>query len=342
VRVIDGSVGGGQILRSSLALSIVTGDPFRIDQIRAGRKRPGLMRQHLTAVRAAARVGDADLTGDELGSTSITFRPKGVVGGEHEFRISTAGSAGLVLQTVLPPLLTADEQSHIVLHGGTHNQWAPPFDFLDRTFLPLVSRMGPIVSANLTRHGFYPAGGGRFTVDVDPCSELKRLDLLDRGEVRAKSGRILISQLGGGVANREVIALSDATGWARNAFAIEQVPARQGPGNVVLLDIESDALTAVFAGFGQRGVRAERVADLVAQVALGYLASDAPVYRHLADQLLLPMAIGAGGSFRTQLPVDDHTTTNAALLSEWLGITIEVTPTSENTARIDVQGARRN
>jgi len=336
MRVIDGSAGGGQVLRSSLALSIVTGEPFRIDSIRAGRKRPGLMRQHLTAVRAAAAVGAADVAGDELGSTSITFRPGGVVGGHHEFHISTAGSAGLVLQTVLPPLLTADEQSHVVLRGGTHNQWAPPFDFLDRTFLPLIERMGPKLSATITRHGFYPAGGGRFTVEIDPSPSLAPLDLLERGETRAKSGRILVSQVGNSVANREVIALAEATGWERNAFAIDKLPERQGPGNVILIDVETDALTAVFTAFGQRGVRAERVAQLVSQQALEYLAADAPVGRHLADQLLLPMAIGAGGSFRTLSPVDDHTTTNAALLRDWLGVSIDVAEESETVARVTI------
>ena len=336
MRVIDGSVGGGQILRSSLALSIVTGEPFRIDAIRAGRKRPGLMRQHLTAVRAAAAVGVAQVTGDELGSTSVTFRPNGVCAGQHEFHIATAGSAGLVLQTVLPALLTAEKPSHIVLRGGTHNQWAPPFDFLERTFLPLIGRMGPTCSARLTRHGFYPAGGGRFTVDVTPAPRLKRLEVLERGNVLSTTGRVLVSRIPPGAATREVAALAELTDWGPDAFCIEELSQRQGPGNVILLEVESDALTAVFAAFGQRGVRAERVAELAERQALAYIAEGVPVGRHLADQLLLPMAIGAGGSFRTLHPVDDHVTTNATLLREWLGVTIEIEADADTTARVTV------
>jgi RNA 3'-terminal phosphate cyclase (ATP) len=141
---IDGSEGegGGQVLRTSLSLSLVTGSPFRIEKIRAGRKKPGLLRQHLTAVQAAAQIGSAEVEGDELGSREIIFRPATVKPGRYTFSVGTAGSAGLVLQTVLPPLLLASGPSELTLEGGTHNPWAPPFDFLSRAFFPLLRRMG--------------------------------------------------------------------------------------------------------------------------------------------------------------------------------------------------------
>ena len=163
---IDGSAGegGGQILRSTLALSLCTGTPVRITGIRAKRDRPGLMRQHLTALRAAAEVGRAEVSGAELGSREVAFHPRGAAPGEYAFNVGSAGSATLVLQTVLPALLSASAPSDLLLEGGTHNPLAPPFEFLDRAFLPLIARMGPRVSATLEARGFYPAGGGRIRV----------------------------------------------------------------------------------------------------------------------------------------------------------------------------------
>ena len=168
---IDGSQGegGGQIVRSALALALITGRPITIENLRAKRPKPGLMRQHLAAVHAALAVCDGRAEGDELGSRRLGFEPQQVRGGEYRFKLPTAGSATLVLQTVLPALMIAEAPSAVVLEGGTHNPWAPPFDFLQAAFLPLLSRMGPRVSASLQRHGFYPAGGGQFTVTIEPA-----------------------------------------------------------------------------------------------------------------------------------------------------------------------------
>ena len=165
--------GGGQILRSSLALSLVMGRSIRIEKIRAGRKKPGLLRQHLTAARAAAEIGRAQVRGVELGSEELEFAPGVVVPGEYRFAVGSAGSATLVLQTVLPALLTASGPSQLVLEGGTHNPMAPPFDFLEKAFLPCIRRMGPRVEATLTRPGFYPAGGGAFEVAIEPVERLE-------------------------------------------------------------------------------------------------------------------------------------------------------------------------
>ncbi len=170
---IDGSFGegGGQILRSSLALSLLTATPFRISKIRAGRSRPGLMRQHLTAVRAATEVGDAEVSGAEIGSTEVVFRPKAIRGGDFAFATGGAGSTTLVFQTVLYPLLLGtDAPSTLRFEGGTHNPMAPPFDFLNEAFLPQLAKMGANVALALTTHGFYPAGGGVWTATISPRS----------------------------------------------------------------------------------------------------------------------------------------------------------------------------
>lgn len=203
---IDGSFGegGGQILRSSLALSLVTGKPFRIDNIRSKRSRPGLMRQHLTAVCAAMDVGEAEANGAEIGSTQIEFAPKSVRPGDFRFAVGTAGSATLVLQTVLPALLTADKPSKLVLEGGTHNPYAPPFDFLAKVFLPVIEKMGPSVSAKLELPGFYPAGGGRFSIEIRPAGKLKGIEMVERGEIVRLDARALVAQLPPKIGEREL------------------------------------------------------------------------------------------------------------------------------------------
>src|SRR5688572_17114432 len=172
--IIDGSFGegGGQILRTSLALSLITGRPFRIEKIRANREKPGLMRQHLTAVKAAGKIGQAEVEGAFIGAKELTFAPGEVVPGDYSFAVGTAGSATLVLQTVLPALITASKPSTLRLEGGTHNPYAPPFDFLARVFLPIVNRMGPNIEATLLRPGFYPAGGGKVNFTIEPAEKL--------------------------------------------------------------------------------------------------------------------------------------------------------------------------
>lgn len=321
---IDGSEGegGGQVLRTSVALSMVTGKPVRIDKIRARRAKPGLMRQHLTAVLAAAKVSQARVEGAEVGSTSLVFTPGPVTSGEYRFAVGTAGSVTLVLQTVLPALLTASGPSMLTLEGGTHNPLAPPFEFLDRVFLPLVGRMGPRVQAHLERPGFYPAGGGRFSVRIEPAPALAGFELLERGEIRRRQGTVILSRLPRGIAEREVQRLAQGTGWEPSCFEIREVDSL-GPGNAVLLELESEAVTEVFTGFGEVGVRAETVADRAVQEMRRYLAAGVPVGEHLADQLLLPLALAGSGAFTT-VPLSLHAMTQIELIPRFLDVRIEV------------------
>src|SRR5687767_12294782 len=207
--IIDGSVGegGGQIIRTSLALSLVTGSPFRAVRVRANREKPGLRQQHLTAVNAAAKIGRGHVEGAAVGATEFTFIPGVVSPGDYTFSIGTAGSATLVLQTVLPPLMIAPGPSVLRFEGGTHNVHAPPYDFLERTFLPLVSRMGPQILIELGRYGFYPPGGGRFDVFIEPAANLQRLDLLKRGKIRERRARALVVNLPASMAERELAVI---------------------------------------------------------------------------------------------------------------------------------------
>ncbi len=309
---IDGSQGegGGQILRTALALSLVTGTPFTIEKVRAGRQKPGLLRQHLTAVNAAVAVGEADAEGAALGSQTLVFRPRTVKPGDYRFAIGTAGSTGLVIQTVLPALLIASGPSTLTLEGGTHNPAAPPFDFLERAFLPLVASMGPRVSAVLNCPGFYPAGGGRCTVSITPASRLEPLTLLERGAIKRRRARALVARLPRQIADRELAVVRARLGWSEDELeAVVVDGSARGPGNVLLLEIESEHLTEIFCGFGEVGIRAESVAEHAAKEARRYLAAGVPVGVHLADQLLVPLALAGGGSFRT-IGLSSHSRTN--------------------------------
>ena len=321
---IDGSrgEGGGQVLRTSLALSMITGTPVRIENIRARRAKPGLMRQHLTAVQAAARISNGHVEGAAVGAKEIVFTPAEVTPGDYHFAIGTAGSTTLILQTVLPALVLASGPSRLTLEGGTHNPMAPPFEFLDRTFLPLLRRMGPSVEVTLEKAGFYPAGGGRLSAAVTPASQLQGFDLLERGEIRRRRGTVLLANLAGHIADREVQTLGHLTSWDPASFEIRRLDSA-GPGNAVVLELESATVTEIFTAIGEIGVSAEAVADRAVKEMRRYLLSDVPVGEHLADQLLLPLALAGSGSFRA-LPLSLHAKTQIELIPEFLDVRIEV------------------
>ena len=336
---IDGSQGegGGQIFRSSLALSLLSGTPFRIERIRAGRTKPGLMRQHLTALEAAAAVGAAGVEGAVIGAGEVVFRPGRVRPGHYRFAVGTAGSTGLVLQTVLLPLATAGGSSSLTLEGGTHNPYAPPFDFLARAFLPLLRRMGARIDARLERAGFYPAGGGRMAIEIGGSSPLTPLVLPERGATRRRCARAIVSQLSRRVGDRELAVVRSRLGWSEDELEVTALAADMaGPGNVLLLEIESEHVTEVFTGFGEIGVRAEAVAEQAVQEARRYLAANVPVGPYLADQLLLPLALAGGGSFRT-LPLTRHAATNIAVIRQFLGTSIEVGVVSDAAVEVTVR-----
>lgn len=333
---LDGSAGegGGQILRTALGLSLVTGTPFTIDRIRAGRERPGLQRQHLAAVRAAAEVGRAEIRGAAVGSSVLTFNPGSVTPGSYTFSVGTAGSATLVLQTVLPALLGASASTTLTLEGGTHNPWAPPYDFLERAFLPLLGRMGPRVTSKLERRGFYPAGGGRFTVSIDPCPRLARLDLLDRGKVQARRGWAIVSSLPVSIAHRELKVVETSFSLDRNQLKAVEEPHPVGPGNALILEIESEHVTEVVSSIGEKRVSAETVAGRACEEARRYLESEVPVGEHLADQLLIPLALAGGGSFVTT-PLSSHSTTNMDVIGKFLPRKFSVERLGETRVRVD-------
>jgi RNA 3'-terminal phosphate cyclase (ATP) len=320
---IDGSQGegGGQVLRNACALSLITGEPFTVENVRGGREKPGLMRQHLTAIEAACTVGGAECEGLEMGSSRILFRPGRVKAGDYTFSVGTAGSTGLVLQTLLMPLALSDGPSRLVLEGGTHAMMAPPFEFIARAFLPIVERMGPKVSARLARHGFYPRGGGRIEIDIDPAP-LRRIECIERGTALGHAGMALFASLPGEIAARIVkSARQELPAWSEKDFAIRELPADQGPGVALLLEASFEHVTEVVSGFGKLGLPAERLGRTAGKRMAGYLASNAFAGPYLQDQLLLPFALAGGGAF-TSVKLSEHTRTAARIIELFTGRTV--------------------
>jgi RNA 3'-terminal phosphate cyclase (ATP) len=337
---IDGSQGegGGQILRTALTLSMVTGKPFTIENIRARRAKPGLMRQHLTCVKAAAEISGADHDGAEVGSARLSFWPKQARAGAYSFAVGTAGSTTLVLQTVLPALMLLDAPSSVTVTGGTHNQMAPSFDFLDQAFLPLMRRMGYDVHASLMRRGFYPAGGGEIQLSVGPRQTAETMVLMEAGQRLRQEARAIVANLPYSIAEREAEAFRAAMNWPLDSCLAREDAKAPGPGNVLIASLVQENVTEVFTGFGRQGVTAERVAhDLAAEVK-AYLKAGMPVGEHLADQLLLPMALGAGGMFVTSRPTE-HFRTNMRTIGAFVDEQVSTEQIDSQRWQVAVRGA---
>lgn len=338
---IDGSTGegGGQILRTSLSLSMVTGQPVTIEHIRAKRPKPGLMRQHLACVLAAQAVSGAQVHGAELGSQTLVFEPGVLRPGEHRFVIGSAGSCLLVLQTVLPALMLAGAPSCVVLQGGTHNPMAPNFHFIERAFLPQLARMGVTVAMTLRRHGFYPAGGGELWADIAPVQgRLRPFDLTERGPLLEGYAESLVAAVPRGVAERELAVLGQALGWAGEQLRVPNVRQNEGPGNALMATLAHAHVTEVFTALGERSVSAEQVARRVLQALRAHDASGAAAGPHLADQLALPWALAVHQSgvpaAYTCSEVTEHLRTNLAVIRFFLPVTAEVTAAGEGVWRV--------
>ena len=335
---IDGGEGegGGQVLRSSLSLSAITGRPFRIAAIRGMRERPGLMRQHLTAVRAAQEICDAEVTGAEVGSTDLTFRPRALKSGDFAFTIGTAGSTTLVAQTILPALMLADGPSTILLDGGTHTSKAPPFDFLERCYLPLLRRVGGEATATLTRPGFYPAGGGTIALDIAGRAKLGPIEIMERGERLDVRAHAVVANLSADIARRELGIVARRLRWPEESLHLVEERRAHGPGNVLMLTVGCEHVTEMASGFGKVGISAEAVAERTVKELRRYLASQAAIGPHLADQLLLPMALAGGGRFTTTAPTP-HTVTNARVIRRFLPVSIDWEETGDGIWTVTVE-----
>ncbi|MBA7614944.1 RNA 3'-terminal phosphate cyclase [subsurface metagenome] len=326
---VDGSTGegGGQILRTSLTLSCITGRSLHIENIRAARRNPGLAKQHLSCVQAACRICDGQCRGAEKGSKVLDFQPGPVRSGDFNFDIGSAGSATLVIQTVLPALFLADKPSTITVTGGTHNPWAPPFDFLCETFLPAIVTAGFRGNCKLIKHGFFPAGGGKITFDVQPWQKsasgghqiIKICEPSKEFQINAK---VYTAKLPSHIGPRQQKLLLQSGLNIQDTEHIE-VTDSDGPGNCTMIRLCDGRGTTVFTAFGMRGKPSRDVVGEVVNLAEDFLVSGAAIDRFLADQLLIYMAISKAGSYTTN-ELSSHLLTNVEIIKKFLPVDFRV------------------
>jgi RNA 3'-terminal phosphate cyclase (ATP) len=334
---IDGrhGEGGGQILRGALALALATGRGFRIEHVRAGRARPGLLRQHLTAVAAARAISDAAVDGAELGARELTFVPGPVRAGDHVLDIGSAGSAALVLQAVVPALACQAAPSTITITGGTHNPLAPPFEFLDESLAPQLRAIGWDVALTLHRPGFYPSGGGRLEARVGGAGPLRPLVLTERGARLGQRVCAVVAHLDRRVAEREVATVLDRMNWPAGDGDVRVRHDANGPGNYVAVIVRFERVTEVVVALGERARPAEHVAGIAVSEVRDYLRSAAPVGAHLCDQLLVPLALTAGGELLATR-WSAHAESQRELLRRWFEQDVVVTPEADGATRVRV------
>jgi RNA 3'-terminal phosphate cyclase (ATP) len=320
---IDGSrgEGGGQILRTALALSIVTGRKLRMKRIRAGRKHPGLQRQHLACVDAAAKLCGAKLALPELGAQELVFAPGEDRPAELAVDIGSAGSTLLVVQTIVCAAIARGQTVRATITGGTHNPLAPPFEFVDRVFVPRLRAMGADLAVTMERHGTLPDGNGRVVLEVRG-GKLQPIALVEAGAVVSRRAIAIVAKLPRHVADRECAVAQERL---RDPECEIRELADCGPYNCFMAEVElASGARELCTSHGRKGYPAEDVADDALDDLEDFLEGGVPVGEHLADQLLLPLALAGGGRFRTLAPVTSHVETNLATIREFLDVPIRI------------------
>ncbi len=328
---IDGSQGegGGQVLRTSLALSVICQQPVRITHIRAKRSKPGLKAQHLKAVDAAAAISKAEVTGAALHADEITFSPRDIRSGRFRFEIGTAGATSLVLQTILIPLSLASSASTVSISGGTHVPWSPCAHYLEAQWLPWMKQIGFDSALVLDKAGFYPQGGGRITASIRPTTGHKPLNLTQRGKLLRIRGFSGVANLPISIAERQkrqaVLRLQNIPWPAQPDLSIKLLnlnsPAK---GTFISLAAEFEGGRACFTSLGELGKPAERVADQAINDLLQFLETGAAIDRYLADQLLLPLSLAPGVSYLHTETITQHLLTNAQIIQMFLNVKISI------------------
>ncbi len=331
---IDGSTGegGGQIFRSAIGLSALTQTPVRIFNIRGKRRKDGLLRQHLTGLRAMTEITNAEVEGDALRSTEVVFSPKKIVGGDYSFEIGTAGSTSLVLQTILWPLFYADKPSRIEISGGTHNPMSPPFEFLKESFFPAIRELGFNAEIEIETYGFAPVGGGKIVAKITPVKDVKAVEFSST----LKPENIQISILGHGlpkhVAANEKAVFEEHLADYSPEVRIQNVNS-QGSGNAIIAVVPNTPFPFVAVQFGQRGNAAEKVAMNLVKDINGQIATGLPVGPHLADQLIIPFALAKGGMFET-CGLTPHTMTQIKMVKLFTKMNIDVEKISKRHCKV--------
>lgn len=334
---IDGSQGegGGQILRTALTLSMITGQAFELINIRAGRKKPGLMRQHLVCVQASQHISQAYVEGAELHSQRLYFTPQHVQSGKYDFQIGSAGSTTLVFQTLLPALLLQNEASELTISGGTHNPLAPTADFIEHCFLPALEKLGIKVEFKLNKAGFFPIGAGEIQITIQPWQHRNKLSLLDRGALQSTGAFAAVLNLSeeAQIAQRELATLNKKLNLdTQQQFHLNGI----SQGNTAYVKVEHENHAQLFTALGEMRKSAEQIANHLAEKVKLYLTSKAVVDEFLADQLLLPLALGQGGEFTAQC-MSEHTRTQAAMIEKFIDCEIDFIELDKDLFQITVK-----
>ncbi len=331
---LDGSIGegGGQILRTALALSMITGKAFELQNIRAGRKKPGLMRQHLVCVNASQQISNAETIGAELHSQNLYFAPQHIQAGKYDFHIGSAGSTMLVLQTILPALMIQENPSQISIHGGTHNPMAPTADFIEHCFVDALQKIGIQIGVQTERAGFFPIGAGQINVNIQPWQDKQYYSNMQRGkllELQAFATALNIPQH---IAERELEVLANRLDLTHKKQVYSQGISQ---GNSAFVIAKYEHHTQVFSALGEKRKSAENVAKDLAKDVKNYLNCNAVADEYLADQLLLPLALGKGGEFTAQI-ISEHTHTQAKMIQMFIDCEITFNEINASCHKITV------
>jgi RNA 3'-terminal phosphate cyclase (ATP) len=332
---IDGSLGegGGQILRTALSLSCITGHSLKLFNIRKGRKRPGLMPQHITCVNAAASISNAVVSGNEKGSSELTFVPDRIMPGDYTFDIQTAGSSSLVFQTLLPPLIMSGKPSNIRIKGGTHVPFSPTYDYISDIFLPMLLRLGIKTESSIERYGFYPKGGGEVSYRIHPVTTIAGMDLTSRGALLSVHGRSCVSNLPLSIADRQKMFVMQNLLMSDVDMQVMEVPS-YGHGTVVFLKAGYENALAGFSALGERGKPAEDVGKEAAEQFIAFHNSTACLDPHLADQIALYLSLAEEDSSFTASRITQHLITNLRVIEKFLNIRYEIKGESNAEGRV--------
>ncbi len=328
---IDGNYGegGGQILRTTLSLSCILKKPVQIINIRKGRRIPGLQPQHLTSVSACKKISQAEVQGDSLQSVNLDFSPQEIKGGDFTFDVAekkrSAGSTSLILQTLFLPLSRCEERSNIKVLGGTHVPWSPPFNYMEEIFVPMLKKIGCEISLQIEKWGWYPKGGGEVHCTIQPTGRFSALDLTERGKLRKLSGISAVSNLPDSIAQRQKNQATKVLGAKGFSPEIKLIQAPSiGQGTFLFLKAEFENSLAGFGALGERGKRAEKVADEACADFLDFMQSNTAVDSHLADQLIPYLALAEGKSTFTVSKITRHLSTNVWVVKQFLQTEISV------------------
>lgn len=322
---IDGSFGegGGQILRTALSLSCITGLSFELFNIRKGRKKPGLMPQHIACVKAVSEISNSRVSGEEIGSTNLIFIPQKINPGDYVFDIKTAGSISLVAQTLLPPLLFAGSPSHITIKGGTHVPFSPTYHYISEVFIPMLDKIGIKVEPSLRKYGFYPKGGGEACFSIFPAGKIKCLKHTSKGALLTMQGYSGVSRLPVSIAERQKNSLLQKIHPLSADLQILDVPS-PGAGTFVFLKSEYENTLSGFSSLGKRGKPAERVGMETSEAILEFHYSSSFLDPHLSDQIVIYLSLSSEDSTFTTSLITQHLLTNLWVIEKFLNVTYQI------------------